>query len=317
MEQVLIVAGLSPGTGGMDSGCQGWLTAHAMKKYLGWDAKCLVFGESYLQYPTDWVFEQNVGLSTVLEYAANCTYFVFMDSVVNIPQLPLGRYLTPNNHCILGVGSGLRNDISHVLIDQMMHGLVVATAPQDESTTTRLTGVPFDFVIADIDEIVELTKDIKKNDTFMVCHAHTNPGSKGADIIERLEADPALVDVVFDAISGLSWEETIKRKAKAHCIIDDLVTPTYGLNVLEAMVLNQHIISNIGPWCYMIYPDLPINPCVGYDAVKARLLNRFSGFELRPNSHEWVRRHEWVRQHHHASVVAGKWKYFVEWAKSR
>ena len=318
MEQVLIVSGIGPGTGGMDSGNQGWLMAKAMKKYLGWDAKCLVFGESYLQYPVDWVFEQNVGIATVLEYASNCTYFIFLDSIVDIPQLPLGRYLTPNNHCIVGVGSGLRHTVDQVLMAQIKHDLVVVTPPQDETLTTQLMGVPFDFVIVDIDEIVELVDGIEKNDEFTVCHAHTNPGSKGGELITRLESDPDLAGVKFDAISGLSWEQTIKRKAKSHVVIDDLVMPTYGLNVLEAMVLRQHVVTRIGHWCYMIYPDFPVKPCEGldmYEAVKTRILD----LKSRDVGASLVFRHAplWVRSHHHASVVAEKLGCFVEWAKCR
>jgi len=320
-EQVLIVSGLAPGCGGMDSGCQGWLLAHAMRKHLGWTAQNLSFGTSYLAYPTDWVFEKNVSRATVMEYAKECTYFIFLDSIVDIPGLPLGQFLRPNNHCIIGVGSGLRNTADYVLMDQIKRGLTVVVAPQDETTVTRVIGVPFDFIIVDIEEIEAITKGVEKNDEFTVCHAHTHGGvTKGGEIIEKVMAD--MPDIRFEEISGMPWRDAIRAKAKCHAIIDDLVLPTYGLNVLEAGILHQHVLSDIGPWCYMTYVDFPfssVNTLMTHEDVVDTIEDQINALCEFPEmwEHKLDDADAWVRAHHSPEVVSERWKHFINWSKNR
>lgn len=323
-EQVLVVSGLAPGIGGMDSGCQGWLTAHAMRTHLGWNTHSLVFGESYLRYPTDWVFEKTVSSKTIMDFAKDCTMFVFMDSVVNIPRLPLGQFLTPSNHCIVGVGTGLRHNVDHVLMDQIKQGIPVIVPPQDETTVNRVIGIPFDFVIVDIDEIDSITKGIEKNDEFTVCHAYTHGGmTKGGKIVNQIISE--FPDIRFESISDMSWRDAIRAKSRCHAIIDDLVLPTYGLNVLESGILQQHAISNVGPWCYMIYPDFPfssVNESVNsgssglsmVDSIRDQLvaLSEFPDMW----EHKLPAADQWVRDHNSSNVVAEKWRWFAKWLKN-
>jgi len=317
METVLVVAGNVPGVGGMDSGGQAWLTAHAMREYLNWDAHSLVFQTSYLDYPVDWLYNSNVTDETLEAYADTCTFFVFLDSV----HPAFGKWLKPHNYCVIGVGTGLRHRADYVLMDQIKHGMSVIVPPQDETVVNRVIGTPFDFVIVDCDEIDSLTRGIEQNGEFTVCHAHTHSSHKGVDVIESLHEQ--FPDVVFDEISGLSWADAIKRKAKAHVVLDDFLLPTYGLNVLESGVLGQIAISNIGPWCYMIYPDLPfitVNPavtgismleCASLQLKRVQSISADVGLKY-PN---YAR--PWVLSHHHPAVVAEKWKWYVRWQHSQ
>jgi len=200
METVLVVAGTVPGIGGMDSGGQAWLTAHAMRKYLGWNAHSLVFQTSYLDYPVDWLYNTNVTDETLEAYADTCTFFVFLDSV----HPAFGKWLNSHNYCVIGAGTGLRHRADYVLMDQIKHGMSVIVHPQDETVVNRVIGIPFDFTIVDIDEIDSLVNGIEKNEEFTVCYALTNAPHKGVDVINSLQE--LFPDVFFDEIAGVPWK---------------------------------------------------------------------------------------------------------------
>ncbi|MFA5693313.1 MAG: hypothetical protein WC907_06800 [Acholeplasmataceae bacterium] len=317
-EQVLVVSCIMPGIGGQDSGNQGFLTARAMRRHLGWDAKCLVFQRNYLGYDYDWVYLENVTRDIVMDYARDCSFFVFMDCVATDPAVRFNDFLTRDNHCVLGVGSGLRRSVDYTLMNQIKRNVRVIVPPQDESLCTHLCGVPFDFVIIDIDKIDAIKED--KNNEFTVCHAHTSPSTKGGDVIQSVLADHP--EIKSDEIHSLPWPEAIKRKSRAHVIIDSLTMPTYGLNTLESGVLRQHCITNIGPWCYMIHPDFPfmsVNPLVTgksvRDGVESSLLDLYNNLDS--YDHVLDEADRWVRSHHHSSVVAEKWKWYVKWSLNR
>ncbi|MFA5053064.1 MAG: hypothetical protein WC565_03330 [Parcubacteria group bacterium] len=319
-EQVLIVPSLSPGCGGQDSGNQGYLTASAMRRHLGWDARSVVFFENYLRYDTDFVIGRNATPQSVLDYAKDCSFFVFMDGYVDEQYLPMRQFLTPTNHCIVGVGSALRRNVHHTLMDQITLGTKVVVPPQDESLCTTLCGVPFDFVIVDIEEIESLARE--KNDEFTVCYAHTHSMLKGDDIIGRLKQD--LPYIKFEEIRNMPWRKAIEAKSRCHVVLDDFVLPTYGLNVLEAGILGQHVISRIGPWVYMIYPDFPfasVDPnCADiYDSMYDAAYDQLIALNDAPEM--WEQRlgtaNQWVHDHHSSNAVANKWRWFLKWMKSQ
>ena len=96
-ERVLIVTGGSVGIGGMDSGAQGYLTADAMRRYLGWEAKCLSFRRSYLEYDYDWVRGYNVNDDEIARYARDCSLVVFIDTM-EIPVI--SNWYRPSEPCL-------------------------------------------------------------------------------------------------------------------------------------------------------------------------------------------------------------------------
>lgn len=309
-EQVLIVTGASIGIGGMDSGAQGYLTADAMRRYLGWNAKCLSFHRSYLGYDYDWVRGYNVSDDEIIKYASDCSMVIFMDTM-DIPRdLKLAPAIQSVPKCILGVGTGIRVRAPYTLMDQITCKLPVIVPPHDETLVNAVCGVPFDFVIVDIEEIDRLVQP--KYEEFTVCHAHTRALNKGhdhlVDIVRRL---PYKNEQIFQQ----PWEQSIATKSKSHVVLDDFYHPSYGLNVLEAAVMRQHVVSSIGPWCYFIDPELPFRSChpaiTGKPVVEGALdlidaIRRGDG----PNLD--VAR-SWVETHHHAKNVAPKWRWFAKW----
>ncbi len=309
-ERVLIVTGGSVGIGGMDSGAQGYLTADAMRRYLGWEAKCLSFRRSYLEYDYDWVRGYNVNDDEIARYARDCSLVVFMDTMEIPRDLKLVQAIRTVPKCILGVGTGLRSRSRYTLMDQICGGLPVIVPPHDETLVTSLCGVPFNFVILDIDYIDELSQP--KNDEFTVCHAHTRALNKGYDhLVDIVQSLSCNTEQIFQR----PWAESIASKSRSHVILDDFHHPSYGLNVLEAAVMRQHVVSSIGPWCYLMDPDLPFRSChpaiTGKPVAEGALdlvdaIQRGDGPDL-----DVARR--WVETHHHAKNVAPKWRWFVKW----
>jgi len=84
---------------------------------------------------------------------------------------------------------------------------------------------------------------------FIVAHAPTWRPYKGTDfIIEALEDMPG---IKLDIIEGVSNKECLKRKAKAHVLIDTISPPGvgagFGTNALEAWSLGMPVISQAPP----------------------------------------------------------------------
>lgn len=309
-ERVLIVTGTSIGIGGMDSGAQGYLTADAMRRYLGWDAKCLCFQQSYLGYDYDWVRGFNISDESVLKYAADCSMVIFMDSPEVFRDFKLAQAIQGIPTCVLGVGTGLRLRSNYTLMDQITGRLPVIVPPHDETLVNAVCGVPFDFVIVDIDEIDRLTQP--QHDEFTICHAHTRALNKGHDqLVEIIKRIPYNKEQIFQQ----PWAQSIATKSRSHVVLDDFYHPSYGLNVLEAAVMRQHVVSSIGPWCYFIDPELPFGSChpsiTGKSVVDGAIDMIEDMVEEKGPDLEVARK--WVEDKHHAKNVAPKWRWFAKW----
>lgn len=81
---------------------------------------------------------------------------------------------------------------------------------------------------------------VEKYDTFTVGHAPTKRTRKGTAAIER--ALRKLSGVRLEIIEKVSWEECLRRKARAHVLIDQF-RYGYGCNAVEAWLLGIPVIS--------------------------------------------------------------------------
>lgn len=82
--------------------------------------------------------------------------------------------------------------------------------------------------------------DVEKEGTFTVCHAPTKRKTKGTAAIEReLKGLPG---VRLDVIEKVSWEQCLRRKARAHVLVDQF-NLGYGCNSVEAWLLGIPVIS--------------------------------------------------------------------------
>ena len=95
-----------------------------------------------------------------------------------------------------------------------------------------------------------------RNDEITVCHATTAPDVKGTQWFAEM-MEKHFSDIKFDIITGAPWTDCIRRKAKAHVLLDSISDRMYGISALEGFYMSQQVVSNISPWCYALRPDMP------------------------------------------------------------
>ena len=83
-------------------------------------------------------------------------------------------------------------------------------------------------------------RSVDKYDTFTVCHAPTKRAMKGTAAIERVLRD--MPGLNLDVIEGTTWADCVRRKARAHVLIDQF-NLGYGCNSVEAWLLGIPTIS--------------------------------------------------------------------------
>lgn len=294
--------------------------ARAFRDHLGIDAKQLVNNVSYLGYPYDWRIGET-DPDEIMDFAKDCDFFIFGDQLYNTESLPFISLLRPGNCCICGTGTMLLANIAETHRLQMASGIpVVLPFKSGEHFYNRLFVFPLDFVIIDSKRITDLTRGIKRNDEVTFCHAPTSTAKKNTDFIKT--AIDLFPDVNFEFIVGKSWEDAIKAKARSHVLINSVGGRTYGLNCLEGLVMGQQVVTDLGPWTYMMYPDIPmttVNPVsLGHNVVHDSLEDMLPGLidairEFKDADPACLYNDPgpgWVESHNSAEVVCERWKNF-------
>lgn len=303
-----------------DNADQMHLTARALREKLGWEATSIALkGKTYLGYSPDWVLGKNVESEEVMDYAEGADFFIFQDLIHATPELDLRPLINNKNTCIAATGSNARNRIDSLHVQQIRTDMPVVTALHDYTIANSLYPAPFDCTIVDTRSIDKLVVGVEKYDEFSVIHAPTNQAVKGTEIIREVMTRFG-DDVIYTEISGRSWEDCIREKAKHLVTIDQLLIPAYGLNSLESLALGHQVISNISPWCYAHLPDLPIEsvyPCD--EKIADRLYNAVSSLkELYDNGRlYWSSENEnFVRENFGMYNMSRRWKHYIDFVKS-
>lgn len=295
--------------------------AKAFRNVLGIDAMQLVGQTSYLGYDYDWKIGE-VDPAEVMDYAKDCDFFIFEDVPFSSAQFPFSNYLRPGNCCICGTGTGLFVNMDRILQTQLNTGIpVLLPLKSGEQFYHKLMITPLDFVIIDTKRISDLTRGIKRNDVVTFCHSPTSTAKKGTSLIDDVIGQ--FHDLSYEYITGKSWEEAIKAKARSHVLINSVGGRTYGLNCLEGLAMGQQVITDLGPWTFMMHPDIPmttVNPLsLGrnykfdgalYDmrAGLAEAIQRFKSMD--PDELYNERGVEWVEKQNSAEAVCERWKWF-------
>lgn len=303
-----------------DNADQMHLTARALRENLGWEAMSIALkGKTYLGYSPDWVLGENVEADEVLDYAKGADFFLFQDLIHVVPELDLRPFINNRNACIAATGSNARDRVDSLHIQQIRRDIPVVAALHDYTISSYLYPAPFDCTIVDTRRIGMLSVDIKKYDGFSVIHAPTNQAVKGTDIIRKV-MDRFGDDVVYTEISGRSWEDCIKEKAKHFVTIDQLLIPAYGLNSLESLALGHYVVSNVSPWCFAHLPDLPVETVYPFDEhiayrlyeVLSELKALFEKGLLYWNSANV----DFVAENFGMNNAARRWKYYIDFVMS-
>lgn len=233
-----------------DSASQGFLLCQALRDFLGYDAKSVVARKTYLNYETDWTFEEN--RAEVKEFAENADLFIFQDLLFGVPGGPkFNKLCSPANTVIHVLGSPARANLPAVM-DYVKTGFNVCGPMSDPTIAKYLPNPGWENVMVD-PKTLELTKDIKRNDKITVCTATTR--DKGEEEFKKATEELGLEWIL---IKGKPWKEAIREKAKAHILLDSLTDVSYGISAIESALMGQVCVGRISPWCYAMNNSLPI-----------------------------------------------------------
>jgi len=294
-----------------DNAQQNFLLAQAMRKYLGWEAKSMVCRETYLGYPTDWTVEKD--MDEAAEYARDTDLIILQDQLFDFEEIPLRKWATHKNTIINGTGSRLRERVDYWRMEQF-RGWKIFPMQCDTTLSTKLCAPPFENWICPIEQINEYANGIEKNNKISVCHAPTKIKYKGTEQFEEI-LKPYIEsgEIEYKRITGLTWEEAIKEKAKYHIILDSLGDTHYNAgNSLEGLVLGQTVVSNIDPWCYCLHPDLPMKTLWNSD-TKEVIQKVIEKEKTTISLIEKDYAEEWVKEHFGAENQIVKWKHIINW----
>jgi len=299
----------------MDSGAQGYLLAKAMRDHLGWDAKALTMAESYLRYKTDWV-AGHVSDDDVIEFAKSTDFFIMQDQYLGGGELR--KYVNARNSCIHGLGSPLRAATGSNLVNQLRgHTLIVPPATDQTITPNLMATAFFESLIIDVDEIDTLTRGIPKNSELTVCCAVT---AKKQQFIEEAKKQIEDLGIQLELVSGQSWADTIRAKARAHIILDP-PSPykAPGMNTAEGCYMDSTPVGPYSSWYYSIHPELydytrSYNEDVRSNGSIKDALSEAIGIEKNKTHEFTTSRKECILRYYKAEVVCKRWMHWINWA---
>lgn len=161
--------------------------------------------------------------------------------VMEIPAaMPRGKKLVLHHH-----GSYFRWHRTTVLSEQRHRGAVgiVSTIDLLLLAPDDLTWIPAPY---DVDWLYGMRRRHPRR-PLRIVQCPTNRVTKNTDALlaaaERLSKD---VPVEVDIVEGVTWAESLRRKADADIVFDQLLTG-YGNNAVEAMAMGIPVIAGLDP----------------------------------------------------------------------
>lgn len=185
--------------------------------------------------------------------------------VMEIPAaMPRGKKLVLHHH-----GSYFRWHQDAVLAEQRRRGAIGLAATLDLylRAPNDLEWLPAPY---DVDWL-HRRRRTKRGRALRIVQCPTNRVTKNTDALlaaaKRLSKD---IEVEVDIVEGVTWAESLRRKADADIVFDQLLTG-YGNNAVEAMAMGIPVIAGLDPVlaARQGHP-IPHN-------TKAEMLRRFGG----------------------------------------
>ena len=118
-----------------DSGGQGYLLTKAMRSVLGWDARTIQGGVTYLGYPHDMVTNETPG-EEIEKFLRGTDFFIMQDQYAGMDVLK--EVVNTKNSCIHGLGTPLRLHLDRQLINQLRLGANIVLPMPDPTITPHL-----------------------------------------------------------------------------------------------------------------------------------------------------------------------------------
>ena len=302
-----------------DNGNQMQHLAEALRKYTEHNAIHINVQQSYLDYDAD------VKLQDITDYkkfrelideVARCDFFMFSEVLPAdvkdvLDRLQVYDRIKRSNTIIRTAGSYRTLNPDKLLLAWIRENWMFAGPYADWYISGRIGRMaPVDY-ICPVDKIQD-PQPI--NDVIRVCFSPTR-AEKGTDafnrVMDKITAKYDQVEKVL--ISGMSWKESIELKATCQITFDQFMLNHYANSSIESMYLGHTVLSDIGPWCRMIHPDLPVISVKNENELYSNLVDVIENEELDRIGAEGRR---YVLKHHHPEVVAKQWDHLIDHVKS-
>jgi len=302
----------------IDNGGQLYHLCEALNRYTKYDARCLTFKQTYLQYETDLLlsdFDTLAKWYELRDLARSADFFIFSEFLPTDPKIKhilqdLGilTHITPKNTIIRVAGSYSRANAEHYLLEWIKHDWIYAGPYSDWTLSGSIGRIIHVNNICPVEKIPEPNP---REDTIRVCFAPTKP-AKGLDefnsVMQRLENKYENLEPVV--ITKKPWKKAISIKATCHITFDQFMLTNHANNSIESMYLKHPVLSKISSLCYAYYPDLPIQAVRDKEELQKGLEKLIENPELIKELGEAGR--EFVMKYHHPEVVAKQWEKLIE-----
>lgn len=227
----------------------------------------------------------------------------------------LGIYpkIKRENTIIRTGGTIPRNYSEMYLIEQIKKGWVYTGAYHDFSISPNIGFVAPTRNIAPIDKIPK--PNPPKEGKVRVAFAPTKK-AKGTDEFNRVMS---MLVKKYDNVEAIpimykSWGEAIEIKATTNVTFDTIWRGSYANSSIESMYLSHAVLSNIDPWTYLCYPDVPIvntpNEEALYTELKSLIENPMQIAEIGKKGKAFV------EKYHSPEVVVKQWEYLIEYVRN-
>ncbi len=302
-----------------DNGNQMQHLAEALRKYTDHNAIHINMQQSYLDYDADVKLHELTDYKKfreLIDEVARCDFFIFSEVLPAdvkdvLDRLQVFDRINPSNTIVRTAGSYRTLNPDKLLLAWIRENWMFAGPYSDWYISGRIGRMaPVDY-ICPVDKIPEPQQS---EDVIRICFSPTR-AEKGTDVFNRvMDKITAKYDYVEKVlISGMSWKEAVELKATCHITFDQFMLHHYANSAIESMYLGHVVLSDVGPWCRMIHPDLPIIDVKNERELYDSLVGLIDGTE----SH-WcsVDGRQYVIDHHHPEVVAKQWDHLIEHVKS-
>ena len=298
-----------------DNGNQLQHLSEALRKYTEHDTIHINIRQSFLDYDADVKLTPSMGYNRfreLLDLVNDCDFFIFSEVLPSDIKDILNTFhvynkITPSNTIIRTAGSYRTLDPTKLLRAWIGENWMFAGPYSDWFISGRIGRMaPVDY-ICPVDKIP--TRD-DPGDVIRVCFSPTR-AEKGTDafnrVMDKITSKYDRVEKVM--ISGMSWKESIKIKSTCHITFDQFMLHHYANSAIESMYLGHTVLSDVGPWCRMIHPDLPVISVKNENELYSNLVDVIENEEL-DRIGDIGRRY--VLKHHHPEVVAKQWDNLIK-----
>lgn len=250
----------------------------AINKYTDDQARCIIAYDDHFAYDRDILLNKETLEEAA--YLANewADFFHFGSYIFNFPGVDFNQLVTNRNSCIKYYGSYLRDNGQKCRDFHQRTGIAAITGTDFTITGLlpesyyHLNSYFVKFGDMELDQIPKCNPYLGSG-TFRICAGSAGHPNKGYQVLCDVmnELDKEGYDIDLDFIHGISNEEALERKKKAHACFCSL-NGGWGISGVESMFMGQPTLTALDPFILSLFPDQP-SIIVNKEILKDQILN--------------------------------------------